>query len=166
MDWRIQTDSDLTGFFIEHRRLSASKGQREDVLLWQKVSVDLKSTARSYQIIGLVPNEKYAFRVTAVNQRTIGYPSQAKRPGVSWEIQHYLVVCGFVAILITICCISANPPFRAYPAVIGAAVGGMILATVATAMLFVYVLRNRNTNPRESLTLINNKMKKGILIIQ
>ncbi|XP_062868247.1 V-set and immunoglobulin domain-containing protein 10-like 2 [Trichomycterus rosablanca] len=122
IEWQIKTDMNLTGFFIERQRLPGSAGQSEDVLLWQRVVSDLEPSTRSYQITSLDPAGKYVFRVTAVNHRTTGYPSQVKSP--------------------------ANPPFKAYPAVIGAAIGGMLLATLATVLLFVYLLRNRNTNPR------------------
>lgn len=43
----------------------------------------------------------------------------------------------------------ADPPFNAYPAVIGAAVGGMIVATIGTMLLFMFIVRNRNRNPRK-----------------
>lgn len=55
---------------------------------------------------------------------------------------------GFVK-LKWVCCLPADPPFNAYPAVIGAAIGGMIIATIITVLLFMYVVRNRNNNPRE-----------------
>ncbi|XP_062868250.1 V-set and immunoglobulin domain-containing protein 10-like 2 [Trichomycterus rosablanca] len=37
MDWQIQTDGELTGFFIEHQRLPVPVEQSEDVLPWQKL---------------------------------------------------------------------------------------------------------------------------------
>ncbi|KAK1788289.1 hypothetical protein P4O66_016742 [Electrophorus voltai] len=43
----------------------------------------------------------------------------------------------------------AKPPFRAYPAVIRAAIGGMLVATIPTVLLFLYVVRNRNNIPRD-----------------
>lgn len=46
-------------------------------------------------------------------------------------------------------CFPANPPFKAYPAVIGAAIGGMILATLSTVLLFIFVLRKCNNYSRE-----------------
>lgn len=48
-----------------------------------------------------------------------------------------------------VCCFPALPGFNAYPAVIGAAIGGMLVATIATVLLFMYVVRNRNNNPRK-----------------
>ncbi|XP_017347382.1 V-set and immunoglobulin domain-containing protein 10-like 2 [Ictalurus punctatus] len=120
LEWLVQRDGDLTGFFIERQRLPV--GKTVVVPLWQKVVVDLDPSTRSYQITNLDPSGKYAFRVTAVNHRTTGHPSEIKSP--------------------------ANPPFKAYPAVIGAAIGGMLLATLSTVLLFIFVLRNRNNNPR------------------
>ncbi|XP_072518613.1 basement membrane-specific heparan sulfate proteoglycan core protein-like [Salminus brasiliensis] len=122
LDWLLQTNGDLTGFFIERRRLPGPVGKSDVVPLWQKVAEDLEPSTRSYQISNLEPNGKYAFRVTAVNHRTTGHPSEIKSP--------------------------ALPGFNAYPAVIGAAIGGMLLATLATVLLFIYVLRNRNNIPR------------------
>ncbi|MCI4386614.1 hypothetical protein PGIGA_G00064500 [Pangasianodon gigas] len=120
LEWLVQRDDDLTGFFIERQRLPV--GKSDAVPLWQKVVVDLDPSTRSYQITNLDPSGKYAFRVTAVNYRTTGHPSEVKIP--------------------------ANPPFKAYPAVIGATIGGMLVATLTTVMLFVFVLRNRNSHPR------------------
>ncbi|XP_076836220.1 hemicentin-1-like [Brachyhypopomus gauderio] len=122
VEWQIQMDGDITGFFIERQRLSGPVGRSDIDPLWQKVVVDLEPSTRSYQINNLDPTGKYAFRITAVNQRTVGNPSEVKRPG--------------------------NPPFRAYPAVIGAAIGGMLVVTIPTVLLFLYVVKNRNNIPR------------------
>ncbi|XP_030638855.1 V-set and immunoglobulin domain-containing protein 10-like 2 [Chanos chanos] len=123
MEWSIRTELDLTSFFIERQLLPEPVGKRaSNVSLWYKVIVDLESDVRSCKISGLDPTRNYAFRITAVNHRTIGHPSEVKSP--------------------------ADPPFNAYPAVIGSAIGGMILATVATVLFFLYVVRNRRSNPR------------------
>ncbi|CAG5873902.1 unnamed protein product [Menidia menidia] len=37
-----------------------------------------------------------------------------------------------------------------YPAVIGAAIGGMLFAAILTVLLLVYIIRNRNNNPRST----------------
>ncbi|KAK5606657.1 hypothetical protein CRENBAI_017707 [Crenichthys baileyi] len=37
-----------------------------------------------------------------------------------------------------------------YPAVVGAAVGGMLFAAIPTLLLLVYFLRNRDTNARST----------------
>ncbi|XP_017574451.2 V-set and immunoglobulin domain-containing protein 10-like 2 [Pygocentrus nattereri] len=122
VEWLIQAAADLTGFFIELQMLPGRLGKSGNVPLWQKVAADLDPSTRSYQINHLDPSGKYAFRVTAVNRRTIGHPSAMKSPAV--------------------------PGFNAYPSVIGAAIGGMLVATVATVLIFLYVLRNRNNIPR------------------
>lgn len=46
-------------------------------------------------------------------------------------------------------CVAAEPRYNVYPAVIGAAIGGMLFAAVATVLLIVFIIRNRRTNPRE-----------------
>ncbi|GAA6097168.1 titin-like isoform X1 [Tachysurus ichikawai] len=120
LEWLVQNNGDLTGFFIELQSLRV--GKSDVVPVWQKVVVDLIPSTRSYKITNLDPSGKYAFRVTAVNHRTTGHPSEVKNP--------------------------AQPPFKAYPAVIGAAIGGMLMATLTTVLLFIYVLRNRNNLPR------------------
>lgn len=35
-----------------------------------------------------------------------------------------------------------------YPAVVGAAIGGMLFATLITVLVLVYIIRNRRSNPR------------------
>ncbi|XP_053543944.1 V-set and immunoglobulin domain-containing protein 10-like 2 [Ictalurus punctatus] len=114
VEWQILSDDDFTGFFIERQNLPFP--------LWQKMVGDLDPSIRSFQITNLDPSGTYAFRITAVNRRTIGHPSEVKSP--------------------------ALPGFNAYPAVIGAAIGGMLVATIATVLLFMYVVRNRSNNPR------------------
>uniref|UniRef100_A0A8B9KE77 V-set and immunoglobulin domain containing 10 n=1 Tax=Astyanax mexicanus TaxID=7994 RepID=A0A8B9KE77_ASTMX len=106
VDWLLQTVGDLTEFFIEQQKLPGSVGKSEIVSSWQKVVENLEPGTRSHQINNLEPTGKYAFRVTAVNHRTTGHPSQIKSP--------------------------ALPRFNAYPAVVGAAIGGMLVATVVT----------------------------------
>ncbi|XP_047661728.1 V-set and immunoglobulin domain-containing protein 10-like 2 isoform X1 [Tachysurus fulvidraco] len=120
LEWLVQNNGDLTGFFIERQSLRV--GKSDVVPVWQKVVVDLSPIIRSFKITNLDPSGKYAFRVTAVNHRTTGHPSEVKSP--------------------------ANPRFQAYSAVIGAAIGGMLLATLSTVLLFIFVLRNRNNSPR------------------
>lgn len=39
-----------------------------------------------------------------------------------------------------------------YAAVVGAAIGGMLFAAIFTVLLLIYIVRNRNNNPRESGT--------------
>ncbi|XP_035383022.1 V-set and immunoglobulin domain-containing protein 10-like 2 [Electrophorus electricus] len=80
VEWLIQTDGDITGFFIESQTLPAPVGRSDIVSLWQKVAVDLEPSTRSYQANNLDPTGKYAFRITAINHRTLGYPSEIKSP--------------------------------------------------------------------------------------
>lgn len=73
VEWQILSDDDFTGFFIERQNLPFP--------LWQKMVGDLDPSIRSFQITNLDPSGTYAFRITAVNRRTIGHPSEVKSPG-------------------------------------------------------------------------------------
>ncbi|XP_014902275.1 putative pregnancy-specific beta-1-glycoprotein 7 [Poecilia latipinna] len=42
----------------------------------------------------------------------------------------------------------SEPRNNMYPAVIGAAIGGMLFAAILTILLLMYIIRNRNNNPR------------------
>lgn len=46
-------------------------------------------------------------------------------------------------------CVAAEPRTNVYPAVVGAAIGGMLFAAIATVLLLVFIIRNRRNNPRE-----------------
>ncbi|KAG5283891.1 hypothetical protein AALO_G00020710 [Alosa alosa] len=122
IDWLIKTEGDITGFIIERRRVPATEGKRDVDPPWLKVAVNLDPSIRTYKMGGFDPTGLYAVRIMAVNHRTVGHPSEEKRP--------------------------AMPSFNAYPAVIGAAIGGMIIAAIITVLLFMYIVRNRNNNPR------------------
>ncbi|KAF5906942.1 V-set and immunoglobulin domain-containing protein 10-like 2, partial [Clarias magur] len=137
VEWLVQRSEGLTGFFIERQRLSV--GKSDDVPIWQKVVGDLEPSTRSYQITNLDPSGKYAFRVTAINYRTTGHPSDVKSP--------------------------ANPPFKAYPAVIGAAIGGMLLAMLPTVLFFIFVLRNRSSHPRLHSMIFGNKRGNALCLL-
>lgn len=73
VEWLILSDDDYTGFFIERQNLPFP--------LWQKVVGDLDPSTRSFQITNLDPSGTYAIRITAVNHRTIGHPSEFRSPG-------------------------------------------------------------------------------------
>ncbi|XP_056267258.1 V-set and immunoglobulin domain-containing protein 10-like 2 [Pseudoliparis swirei] len=90
-----------------------------------RVEVELEWQVRRHTVGKLTPTATYLFRVTTANHRTVGHPSAAKTP--------------------------AEPRYNVFPAVIGAAIGGMLLAAFLTALLLVYIIRNRNNTPRESL---------------
>ncbi|KAL2095118.1 hypothetical protein ACEWY4_009837 [Coilia grayii] len=125
MEWFTKTEGDITGFIIERRRLAQPGGKRDTDSPWLKVAEDLDPSTQSYKMSGFDPLGSYAVRVTAVNHRTTGYPSEAKSP--------------------------AKPPFNDYPAVIGAGIGGMIIAAFLVFIVFVYIARNRNNSPRKSV---------------
>ncbi|XP_055358069.1 V-set and immunoglobulin domain-containing protein 10-like 2 [Betta splendens] len=78
--------------------------------------------ARSYTVAKLTPTFTYQFRIAPVNYRTIGHPSAARTP--------------------------AERGNNMYGAVVGAAIGGMLFAAILTVLLLIYIVRNRNNNPR------------------
>ncbi|XP_064827156.1 V-set and immunoglobulin domain-containing protein 10-like 2 [Oncorhynchus masou masou] len=104
-------------------RLSKEQRQekRSSFSPWKQVAV-LEPRERVHMLGNMTPTDTYQIRITAVNHRTLGHPSPPETP--------------------------ADPPFSAYPAVIGAAIGGMLIAAIATVLLFMYIIRNRNNNPR------------------
>nr|XP_015192827.1 PREDICTED: V-set and immunoglobulin domain-containing protein 10-like [Lepisosteus oculatus] len=123
LQWATQGSGDLTGFIVE-QRLSRRSGAKPAPAggAWETVAGQIEPQVREHKLGGLDPATQYAFRIIAVNHRTRGHPSEVKTP--------------------------ADPPFNAYPAVIGAAIAGMIVATVGTVLVFQYVVRNRADNPR------------------
>lgn len=84
LEWILQNDGELTGFFIERQRLPDPVKKRSSDPPWQKLT-DLDSDSRSYQINNLDPAGIYAFRITAVNRRTVGNPSEIKTPGENFS---------------------------------------------------------------------------------
>lgn len=83
MEWLIQTDANLTGFFIEYQKVPVSVGRSDIAPVWQKVAENLEPSTRRYQVTNLDPTSKYVFRVTAVNHRTIGNPAEVMSPGAN-----------------------------------------------------------------------------------
>nr|XP_023656234.1 V-set and immunoglobulin domain-containing protein 10-like 2 [Paramormyrops kingsleyae] len=122
VEWAIRGAGDLTGFVVEQQRPQMPALKTNSTMSWLQVVMGIGPDARTYKLVGLEPAVTYTFRIMAVNRRTLGYPSEGRTP--------------------------ADPPFNAYPAVIGAAVGGMIVATIGTMLLFMFIVRNRNINPR------------------
>ncbi|XP_030076323.1 V-set and immunoglobulin domain-containing protein 10-like 2 [Microcaecilia unicolor] len=122
VEWMTQGRGNLTGFMVQRRvsKRSSPRSTRK-VDSWDIVA-DIQPEIRDHKVGGLNPSVLYAFRILAVNHRTTGYPSEVKTP--------------------------ADPPFNAYPAVIGAAVAGMLVAAVASLLSFQYIVRNRENNPR------------------
>ncbi|XP_072230537.1 V-set and immunoglobulin domain-containing protein 10-like 2 [Leuresthes tenuis] len=134
LEWQVEGEEDggWTGFFLEHRWVSEGPGrrggsndskseERSGSQDWYR-SIIQDPDARSHTVRGLTPTITYRFRITPVNHRTIGHPSAARSPV---ELRN-----------------------TAYPAVIGAAVGGMLFAVISTLLLLLYIIRNRNNNPR------------------
>ncbi|XP_031664952.1 V-set and immunoglobulin domain-containing protein 10-like 2 [Oncorhynchus kisutch] len=154
LEWQMEGEGEggegrgLTGFILDHR-LEEAPGQRREeeekekdreeagtdpadqeeqrqekrssFSPWKQVAV-LEARERVHTLGNMTPTDTYQIRITAVNHRTLGHPSPPETP--------------------------ADPPFSAYPAVIGAAIGGMLIAAIATVLLFMYIIRNRNNNPR------------------
>ncbi|XP_030216923.1 LOW QUALITY PROTEIN: V-set and immunoglobulin domain-containing protein 10-like 2 [Gadus morhua] len=148
LGWRMETDGGgaggggggeeegggptplFTGFLLEIRWLTERakrKGGKKDEGSFSewRASVVTEAGARRHTQGSLAPTNTYQFRVTALNHRTAGHPSAERTP--------------------------ADPPFGAYPAVIGAAIGGMIVAAILTLLILLFLLRNRNSRLRDML---------------
>ncbi|XP_058484302.1 V-set and immunoglobulin domain-containing protein 10-like 2 [Solea solea] len=135
LEWQVQDEEHggWTGFILEHKWVSERPGRRrsndsqEPTLEriapppWYRNFIQ-DPDVRGHTVVRLTPTMTYQFRVTPVNHRTIGHPSATKTP--------------------------AEPSSNMYPAVIGAAVGGMLFAALLTVLLLVFIIRNRNNNPR------------------
>ncbi|XP_007894160.1 V-set and immunoglobulin domain-containing protein 10-like 2 isoform X2 [Callorhinchus milii] len=129
LEWTTRGSGDLTGFLVQRqpvRRSVMPNGRtsaltKEEPHHWETVVSAVDADIRGHKLGGQDPSILYAFRILAVNHRTTGFPSEVKTP--------------------------ADPPFNAFPAVIGAAVAGMLLAAVTTLLIFQYVVRNRDNNP-------------------
>ncbi|CAL8364677.1 unnamed protein product [Lota lota] len=140
LEWRLEAGAEtngdggggqtpaFTGFLLEIRWLTAkSMGGKKDEGSFSewRASVVTEAEVRRHTQGSLAPTDTYQFRVTALNHRTAGHPSAERTP--------------------------ADPPFSAYPAVIGAAIGGMIIAAIATILILLFLLRNRNSRLRDML---------------
>ncbi|XP_042355238.1 V-set and immunoglobulin domain-containing protein 10-like 2 [Plectropomus leopardus] len=135
LEWQVenQAGGGWTGFILQHRWVSERPGRRgsnndteetEDRIsppVWYR-NIIQDPEARSHTIARLIPTVTYQFRIIPINHRTIGHPSAAKTP--------------------------AEPRLNMYPAIIGAAIGGMLIAAILTALLLIFIIRNRNNNPR------------------
>ncbi|KAJ7415964.1 titin-like protein [Willisornis vidua] len=120
LEWRTQGTGNLTGFVVQRRQ--TKKPLREAPSPWETAAGNIEPDSRDRRLGGLDPAVLYAFRVLAVNHRTAGHPSEVQTP--------------------------AEPPFEAYPAVTGAAVAGMLVATAASLLAVRCVARHRDTLPR------------------
>nr|XP_046267443.1 V-set and immunoglobulin domain-containing protein 10-like 2 [Scatophagus argus] len=136
LEWQIENEQErgLTGFILEYMWVSERPGRRASINVskeeteerisppvWYSSIIQDPDT-RSHTVGRLTPTVTYKFRITPVNYRTLGHPSAEKTP--------------------------AEPRYNMYPAVIGAAIGGMLFAAIVTALLLVFIIRNRNNNPR------------------
>ncbi|XP_050570947.1 LOW QUALITY PROTEIN: V-set and immunoglobulin domain-containing protein 10-like 2 [Cygnus atratus] len=120
LEWRTQGTGNLTGFVVQRRQ--AKKPQRRAPGPWETAAGDIEPHSRDRRLGGLDPTVVYAFRVLAVNHRTAGHPSEVQTP--------------------------AEPPFEALPAVTGAAVAGMLVATAVSLLAVRCVACHRDNLPR------------------
>ncbi|KAM6115650.1 V-set and immunoglobulin domain-containing protein 10-like 2 [Phoenicopterus ruber ruber] len=120
LEWRTQGAGNLTGFVVQRRQ--AKKPPRRAPGPWETAAGDIEPHSRDRRLGGLDPAVVYAFRVLAVNHRRAGHPSEVQTP--------------------------AKPPFGAYPAVTGAAVAGMLVATAVSLLAVRWVAGHRDTLPR------------------
>eukprot|EP00076_Gallus_gallus_P029485 XP_015153587.1 V-set and immunoglobulin domain-containing protein 10-like 2 isoform X3 [Gallus gallus] len=120
LQWRTEGAGNLTGFVVQRR--PAKKPQRRVPGPWETAAGDIEPHSRDRRLGGLDPRVVYAFRVLAVNHRTAGHPSEVQTP--------------------------AEPPFEALPAVTGAAVMGMLVATSMSLLAVHCIARHRDRLPR------------------
>ncbi|XP_030601523.1 V-set and immunoglobulin domain-containing protein 10-like 2 [Archocentrus centrarchus] len=136
LEWVVEKEEagGWTGFFLERRwvserprRKGSSNGSSEQVkekvdpTVWDR-NIIQDPAVRIHTVGSLTPTITYQFRIIPINHRTVGHPSAAKTP--------------------------VEPHNNLYPAVIGAAIGGMLIAAILTVLLLVFILRNRSNNPR------------------
>uniref|UniRef100_A0A8C3VMZ8 V-set and immunoglobulin domain containing 10 like 2 n=1 Tax=Catagonus wagneri TaxID=51154 RepID=A0A8C3VMZ8_9CETA len=117
LQWAVQGPGNLTGFLVQRRASVPGPGAGA----WETAAGDIEPESRGRRLGGLDPGVLYAFRILALNHHTAGHPSEVKIP--------------------------ADPPFGAYPAVLGAAGTGMVVATVASLLVFQYAARHPETFP-------------------
>ncbi|XP_044116125.1 V-set and immunoglobulin domain-containing protein 10-like 2 [Neovison vison] len=115
--WAVEGPGNLTGFLVQRRASVPSP----EAGAWETAARDIEPESRGRKLGGLDPGVRYAFRVLALNHHTAGHPSEVKTP--------------------------ADPPFSAYPAVLGAAGTGVVVATVASLLVFQYAARHPETFP-------------------
>ncbi|KAM6158651.1 V-set and immunoglobulin domain-containing protein 10-like 2 [Rhynchocyon petersi] len=115
LQWAIDHPGNLTGFVVQRRASVPGPGAGA----WETAASDIEPESRSQWLGGLDPEVLYAFRIWALNHRTAGHPSEVKIP--------------------------VDPPFGTYPAVLGAAGTGMV---VAFLLVFQYAARRPRRFPR------------------
>ncbi|XP_062948628.1 V-set and immunoglobulin domain-containing protein 10-like 2 [Cynocephalus volans] len=117
LQWAVAGPGNLTGFRVQRRPSVLGPGAGA----WETAASDIEPESRGRRLGGLDPRVLYAFRMLALNHHTAGHPSAVKTP--------------------------ADPPFSAYPAVLGAAGTGMVVAMVASLLVFQYAARHPETFP-------------------
>ncbi|XP_053451417.1 V-set and immunoglobulin domain-containing protein 10-like 2 [Nycticebus coucang] len=117
LQWAVAGPGDLTGFLVQRRPSTAGPGAGA----WETAVSNIQPESRGMRLGGLDPGVLYAFRILALNHHTAGHPSEGKIP--------------------------VDPPFSAYPAVLGAAGTGMVLAMVASLLVFQYAAQHPETFP-------------------
>ncbi|XP_029416239.1 V-set and immunoglobulin domain-containing protein 10-like 2, partial [Nannospalax galili] len=117
LQWAIQGPGNLTGFLVQRRASVPSP----EAGTWETAASDIEPESRGRRLGGLDPGVLYAFRILALNHHTVGHPSEVKTP--------------------------ADPAFIAYPAVLGAAGTGMVVALVVSLLVFQYAARHPQTFP-------------------
>ncbi|XP_072302247.1 V-set and immunoglobulin domain-containing protein 10-like 2 [Eucyclogobius newberryi] len=138
LEWQVHNEEDnkggWTGFMLEYSWMFEKPGKKggtnDSVMLPYPVkiasiwysSVIQDPGQRTHTLGSLTPTVTYQFRITLINHRTLGYHSAPKIP--------------------------AEPRQNSLPAIIGAAIGGMLFAAILTMLLLMFIIRNRNNNPR------------------
>ncbi|KAM5246031.1 V-set and immunoglobulin domain-containing protein 10-like 2 [Ctenodactylus gundi] len=117
LQWATQGPGNLTGFLVQRRASVRGRGAGA----WETAASDIEPESRDRRLGGLDPGVLYAFRILALNHHTAGHPSEVKTP--------------------------VDPPSSTYPAVLGAAGTGMVVATVASLLVFQYAVRHPQTFP-------------------
>uniref|UniRef100_A0A8C2MFY1 V-set and immunoglobulin domain containing 10 like 2 n=1 Tax=Cricetulus griseus TaxID=10029 RepID=A0A8C2MFY1_CRIGR len=117
LQWVIYGPGNLTGFLVQQRASVPSS----EAGAWEVAASDIEPESRNRRLGGLDPGVLYAFRILAMNHHTAGHPSEVKIP--------------------------VDPAFSVYPAVVGAASTGMVVALAASLLVFQYAARHPHSFP-------------------
>ncbi|XP_032765276.1 V-set and immunoglobulin domain-containing protein 10-like 2 [Rattus rattus] len=117
LQWAIYGPGNLTGFLVQQRASVPSS----EAGAWEVAASDIEPESRDRHLGGLDPAVLYAFRILAMNHHTAGHPSEVKTP--------------------------VDPAFSAYPAVLGAAGTGAVVALATSLLVFQYAARHPHTFP-------------------
>ncbi|XP_057622896.1 V-set and immunoglobulin domain-containing protein 10-like 2 [Chionomys nivalis] len=130
LQWAIYGPGNLTGFLVQQRASVPSS----ETGAWEVAASDIEPDSRDRRLGGLDPGVLYAFRILAMNHHTAGHPSEVKTP--------------------------VDPAFSAYPAVLGAAGTGMVVALAVSLLAFQYAARHPHTFPCLSRLLVPMKHRQ------